>query len=257
MEMRKNTSLLWNENVWKGFSEEEDRYHLEKERKSIQWRRIKKRVLENFGTFKGLKTIEIGAGRGTISLLFALEGAEVSVLDYSEKAIESSRVFFRRHNINANFITMDALNIDKGFEGKFDVSMSFGTAEHFLGEKRLRFIKSHIDVLREGGITFIAVPNKWNLFYDLWKFLSESFGRWRFGEEYPFSVFEFRKIGRFFGRKFSYEGVYLFESSFNLPGRIRKILGVKRNYSTSGLRNQLGTPFDKYFSRTIIAIAKK
>ena len=41
---------------------------------------MKKAVIKKFGSFKGLKTIELGAGQGTLSLLFALEGAKVDAI---------------------------------------------------------------------------------------------------------------------------------------------------------------------------------
>jgi 2-polyprenyl-3-methyl-5-hydroxy-6-metoxy-1,4-benzoquinol methylase len=257
MERQKNTSLLWDTQVWTDIpTEKEDKYRIEFEKKSIQWKRIKKTVLKEFGSFKNLKTIEIGAGRGTYSLLFALNGAEVTILDYSQKAIDSSKLFFERNGIKANFITMDALKIDENFAGKYDLSMSFGTAEHFLGEKRINFIKSHFDVLRKGGITFICVPNKWNPPYSVWKFLSERMGRWKFGEEYPFSVLEFKKIQKKIRKKFKYEGVSLFDTPFNILERIDSFFGFKEQYNLKNIHRHIGTPLDGYFSRTIMAVGK-
>jgi 2-polyprenyl-3-methyl-5-hydroxy-6-metoxy-1,4-benzoquinol methylase len=256
MAIAKNTSELWDD-VWSPFSEEQDRYNLEKKRNSIEWKRIRKIIIKEFGSFNGIKTIEIGAGQGVYSLLFALEGADVTVLDYSQKAIDSSKLFFKRNNINGNFIKMDGLNLDRQLFSKFDVSMSFGTAEHFSSEKRIKFIQSHLDVLKEGGVTFICVPNKWNLIYQLWKFLSRLFGKWEFGEEYPFSIEEFKKIGKTLNVKFEFIGAYLFDSHFLFSRRIKSFLGIKETYDTKKIRQQIGTPFDKCLSKDITAISKK
>ncbi len=255
MVIDKNTPKLW-DTIWVPSLDKEEKFRLEVEKKSIQWKRIKEKVLNEFGSFKNLKSIEIGAGQGNYSLLFALEGAKVTVLDYSPKAIESSKRFFKKNKMKANFIQMDALNLDKRLLSKFNVSMSFGTAEHFSGEKRIKFIKSHFDILKKDGITFISVPNKWDFRYRVWKFLSESFNRWKFGEEYPFSIREFKKIGKEIGKKFEFIGAYLFNTPFLFLLRIKKLFRIEY-YNTKNIKQQIGTVFDKYFSQFIVAVGKK
>lgn len=253
--MQNNTTKLWDD-VWSSISDDEYEYYLKVERKSIQWKRIREFVINKFGSFKNIKSIELGAGQGTYSMLFAIEGASVTILDYSKKALNLSKMLFKRHKVKANFIQMNALNIDKKLFSKFNVSMSFGTAEHFSGRKRIKIIQSHFDVLKENGLTFIAVPNKWNIIYLLWKFLSQSLGRWKFGEEYPFSILEFRKIEKRINRKFDFIGAYLFATHFNFLRRAKKLLGIKEQYDVDKVYYQIGTPLDKYLSRTIIAIGK-
>jgi 2-polyprenyl-3-methyl-5-hydroxy-6-metoxy-1,4-benzoquinol methylase len=254
--LQKNTAAVWDKVYKNTPCEKEDRYIIEKEKHSLVWKQIKKRIIDSFGSFKGLKTIEIGAGRGTYSILFALEGADVTVLDYSQKAIDSSRLFFKRNNVNASFVKGDALKIGENLISKFDVSMSFGTAEHFLGTQRIDFIENHFKMLKNGGIAFISAPNKWNFFYRLWKFLSQSLGRWKFGEEYPFSTYEFKKIGRKINKKIEILGGYLFDSQFQFLKRIRKFLKIKESYNIKDIHNQIKTPLDKYFSRVILAVGK-
>ena len=62
--IEKNTPKLW-DNLWGiDISEEEDRLALAKEEKSIRWERIENVVLKEFGSFKDLNILEIGAGSG-------------------------------------------------------------------------------------------------------------------------------------------------------------------------------------------------
>jgi len=257
MSKLKNSPEVW-DNVWsEETSPEEDLYHLETHRKSIRWKRLKQEILKRFGTFKGLKTIEIGAGMGTYSLLFALEGAEVTLLDYSKKALDSSRLFFTRHNTKAKYINMDALNLDKKLFSKFDVSISVGVAEHFGGMNRLKIIDSHFKVLRPGGLAIIDVPNKWSLPYRFHKFLSESFGRWIFGKEIPYARTEFKKIGKKLNKRFYFIGGYILDTPFNFKKRIKAIIKIKDKKDISTIKQERGTFLDQYISRTLIALASK
>lgn len=254
MDFKKNTASLWDDIRKTDYPDEYYIYHLRKEKQNLRWKRIRKEIIKKFGSIKGLKTIELGAGKGTYSLLLALEGADVTVLDYSVKGIEMSKRFFNLHNAKAKFVEMDALKLNRKLIGKFDVSMSFGTAEHFTGKKRLQIIESHIDVLNDDGITFIGVPNKWNLPYQLWKTLSRMFGRWQFGEEYPFSITEFKRIGRKINVHFKFVGSGLFQTKFNTRKRIRKLFGISEG---NKIPKELPTPLDKYLAQDLNAYGRK
>ena len=53
------------------------------------------RYLNNaFGRIKGLNTIELGSGRGDLSVLLAERGANVTLLDASDAALEQARERF-------------------------------------------------------------------------------------------------------------------------------------------------------------------
>ena len=214
--------------------------------------------MKRFGSFKGLNTIELGAGSGTNSLLFAKRGADVTVLDYSKKALERSKEFFRRNNTRANFVLCDALNLDKSLLNKYDVAMSFGTGEHFEGNNRIKIIKSHFDVLKKGGLTLICLPNRANLPYMVWKFLSQATGRWRWGVEIPFSRNELKRIMALLGREGYFMGDCIF-SSFEVlnPWKIvRRILRIGDRWDLNKIKKQRGTFLDEYFSPYITLIGK-
>ena len=234
--VQKNTPELW-DTLWDPVSKEEDIFNLKKEESSIRWRRIEKEVLKKFGSFKGLKVIELGAGGGTNALLFALRGSEVYVLDYSSKALKRSQEFFSRHDIKSNMIMQDALNLDKNLFGKFDVSMSFGLAEHFTGKNRIQIIKSHFDVLNNKGVSFISVPNKWNIPYRIHKSIFEIIGIWRVGEEYPFSRKELKLISLKLGKNINFIGSS-FISSLNYinPFQIIRKKQIKKNFEMEKIK---------------------
>jgi 2-polyprenyl-3-methyl-5-hydroxy-6-metoxy-1,4-benzoquinol methylase len=257
--VRKNTPQLWDE-VWaRAPASEEDLDALANERAGARFQRMTARVLDRFGGFENLDVLEIGAGAGTNAALFASLGATVTVLDYSDRALERSSVFFERNGITASQVHADALDLPSNLVASFDVSMSFGLAEHFVGEDRTRIIRSHLDVLRPGGVTFVSVPNTANPPYRLYKLLTQRTRLWNVGEEYPFSRRELESICSKLGvRDYSFFGDSLLESwRFIDPvAAARKILGAKPSTRTRA-RLQRGTRFDDRFAYALVLCAAR
>lgn len=258
--MKKNTNQLWDDLWEKDTSIEEDFFNLTREENSIRWQRLEEIVYKNFGSFNGLKVIEIGAGAGTNAALMAKRGAKVTVLDYSDNALKVGQNFFSRNGLSAEFIKQDALLLPEEFLDKYDVSMSFGLTEHFTGENRLIINKVHFDVLKKGGMAFISVPNKCNLPYRIFKFVAEHVGIWHVGEEYPYSRKEFKKICRHIGiLEYSFFGdSFLHSFSFISPIKaIRKIFKLKKNLNISGIKREKGTFLDQYLGYALVLCGKK
>lgn len=265
---KKNTSELWDA-VWQTpVTEEEDIFNLVKEENNIRWQRIEKIILSSFDSFEGLRVIEIGAGAGTVSSLMAKRGAKVTILDYSESSLSRSTEYFRRNHLSAEFIKHDALTLSSVSEirNKFDISMSFGLAEHFKGKDRSRVIQSHFDLLNENGIAFISVPNKFNPPYRLYKFVMEAFGKW-IVEEYPFSRKELRGICKelgitkyfFFGDSifWSLNWIYWLTYRINPVVILNKITKKKRSFDISAIKREKGTCIDQFFSYALVLCGKR
>lgn len=157
--MKRNTPLLWDEFWEQEITRKDEIVNIMKVENSIGWQRILKIMLLEFGKFENLKVIEFGAGSGTFSVLMAKLGSHTTLLDYSENALEKAHMLFKSNLFTAEFIKKDALSLEQGLLGKYDVSMSFGLAEHFKGVERVKIIKNHFDVLRKGGMAFISIPN--------------------------------------------------------------------------------------------------
>jgi len=237
--------------------EGQDRYDLAKEEMSIRWRRIARRVLTHFGTFKDLRVIELGAGRGTNAALMARRGAKVTVLDYSPRALEGARDFFERNGVEADYVEANVLGIgEAALPGLYDVSMSFGLAEHFSGADRRAVFDAHFDVLAANGMTFISVPHAANPPYRLYKLFAEITGRWTVGEEYPFTRREFRRLCRERGDvRFDFFGDSLAASlHFIDPRKVARKL-LKMEAPRPRIRRQVGSPFDAYLSYALVLCA--
>lgn len=260
--MEKNTTELWNK-YWEKSprSTEADKFNHILLENSIIWQRMESVILSNFGSFQGLKVLEIGSGVGSVSALFAQRGAAVTLMDYSEHALNMSKDYFERNSLTANIILQDALKIPPDLHNQFDVSLSFGLTEHFLGADRIAINQAHFDVINNTGMTFILVPNKHNPPYRLCKFIAELFRFWKVGEEYPYSRKELKKICRTIGvSEFFFMGDSLARSfSFWLnPVRyIKSFFKIAPLYDIARIRKQKGCFLDKYFSYGLCLCGKK
>jgi len=110
------------------FGAKADKNIIRQEIASVRWKKIQKRISDRFGNFKNLKVIEIGSGRGELAAIMALRGADVTLVDYSEVALERARTLFDHLGAKATFLRQDIFNMPQNLIGSFDVSMSFGLA---------------------------------------------------------------------------------------------------------------------------------
>jgi SAM-dependent methyltransferase len=261
--MRQNTPELWDELWEKPLSREEDAFALAKEEHSIRWRRIEKAALEAFGTLQGRSVIELGAGSGTCAALMQKRGAEVTILDYSDKALERAREFFGRGGLHADFVNENALALPESLQNRFDVAMSFGLAEHFHDANRTQIIRAHLQALKPGGILFISVPNKYCPPYRLFKFAAQRTGKWIYGEEYPFSHGELLRLGKAVGatdcRVFgsALGASFDFINPFKALAVVRNLFRLKDDTNIEHLRDERGTPLDSRWSYALVLCARR
>ncbi len=194
--MKTNTSKQW-EALWENATDRlrELIYAVAVEENSAVWQSVSTALKDSdIALGPDTKVIEIGAGAGTYSAIFAKQGAPVTVLDYSPKALETSAALFDSLKLEVETIEADALALPENLTGQFNVVMSFGLAEHFYGGNRVKILKSHFDLLKPGGLCVISVPNANCWPYRFWKWRREVFGKWEFGLEEPFSRKEFIKL---------------------------------------------------------------
>ena len=144
-----------------------------------------------FGSLAGLKTIEIGSGMGTDSLILAMHGIRTTLLDYSDAALTKAEILFDlyidQYRFKAKMIKADVFSFNDSLKGRFDVAMSFGLAEHFEGAERIEIFKAHLDLIRSGGVIIVSVPNRFCPSYRAVKVVKQ----W---DEIPFSKRELRDI---------------------------------------------------------------
>lgn len=166
------------------------------EARTPRWRGQERVVRRLFGSFDGLRVVELGAGRGLNALLYGLRGARVTLLDESEYVLEQARELFGAHGLEPETVVGDVFDLPDPMRGAFDVSMSFGLCEHFVGERRRAVVRAHLDPLRPGAVAMIGVPNRLAPVYRLWKGVLTRRGRWPLGIEEPFTGRELTSLTR-------------------------------------------------------------
>jgi SAM-dependent methyltransferase len=167
-----------------------------REAQTPRWRAQAELVESELGGFGGLRAIELGSGRGTNAALYAQRGARVTLLDTSPVALEQAKEVFDALGLEADYVEGDAFALQDRLRGAFDVSMSFGLVEHFLGEQRQAMVGAHLQLLRPGGIAFLGVPNRWGIVYRAWMATLKRRGTWPLGTEVPFTADELARLVR-------------------------------------------------------------
>lgn len=188
--------VVW-DRLWRHTpSDTKDDALLARERRSPRWVSIVNKLEITFGSIKGLKTIELGSGRGDLSALLAQRGAEVTLLDSSGQALGQAQHRFDRLGLEAGYQRDDILTTLQSLRGRFDVAVSSGVIEHFKDNDRTRAVQAHYEVLAPKGMAIISVPNAWCIPYRVWKLYLELRGRWPYGLELPYSKRELMERAR-------------------------------------------------------------
>lgn len=183
---------VW-ERVWRYRpSDERDDALLAREQSGQRWRLVVDRLEAAFGTVRGLRTIELGSGRGDLSVLLARSGAVVTLLDQHAGVLAEAERRFDRLGLPVRCVRGDLFEGPGHHVAECDVAVSLGVIEHFRGTARTRAVAAHLQAVRPGGMVIISVPHAWCLPYRLWKLEKELRGTWPYGMEIPYSRRELR-----------------------------------------------------------------
>ena len=166
------------------------------EERTPRWRAQERLVRQRFGGFEGLKVVELGSGRGVNGVLYASRGAGVTLVDTSRVALEQAEELFAAFGTAFEGVEANLFAPPEALVGRFDVAMSFGLCEHFLGERRLGAVAAHIALVRPGGVAFLGVPNRLAPAYRLWLGTMKRRGTWPLGTEEPFGELELVSLAR-------------------------------------------------------------
>ncbi|KKW42378.1 MAG: Methylase involved in ubiquinone/menaquinone biosynthesis [Candidatus Magasanikbacteria bacterium GW2011_GWA2_56_11] len=125
------------------------------------------------------KSLEIGCGRGTMSLFLATYlGTQTTLLDQEPDAIALARQEFVRHGAAAEYHVADALDTGLPAES-FDAVVSIGLAEHIDNVEKL--LAEEYRLLKPGGVMIsLNIPRKFSVQYlnRGYRFLKKALGKY-------------------------------------------------------------------------------
>jgi len=112
------------------------------------------------------KVLEAGCGAGWQSVALARSGRfDVSVMDFSPKALDYSRRVFEREQLTANFLEGDIR--EPGAPG-FDLVFNAGVIEHYTFDEQADLLRS----MAGRRYVLVLVPNALCYWYWLWRIRS-------------------------------------------------------------------------------------
>lgn len=114
---------------------------------------------------KGLKVAEVGCGRGDFSVHLAKQGAKVTGVDFSEKAIEYARKKASHHGQQVDFQVSDAQALTLGTD-QFDVVFSCECIEHVPDPTRA--LREMFRILKPAGTLILTTENYSNAMVLAW-----------------------------------------------------------------------------------------
>ncbi|TVX93121.1 class I SAM-dependent methyltransferase [Paenibacillus agilis] len=155
---------------------------------SYQWDPLSQSILESLtnsmGTVSGRSMFEAGSGTGKISLRLCQLGADVTLADYSQIALDNSRAAFDQHLCKADFLLTDIRSIPTE-NNRYDVVWNAGVLEHFTYEEKVQILKEMRRITKPDGMVIIFTPNAQCLPYRVGKYYAEQSGTWMYGVEEP------------------------------------------------------------------------
>jgi len=142
------------------------------------------------GDFKGKKILEVGAGMAGDSFYFAKQGAKVTVLDFSPRALAVIKKVTKREKLDLKFVEADARKMPFKSQ-EFDIVFHQGFLEHFKDPAVL--LREQARVLKRNGLLVVDVPQRYTT-YTIKKHLLMLRGKWFAGWEREFSIGELKRL---------------------------------------------------------------
>lgn len=107
---------------------------------------------------RGLNTLEVGCGTGSLSLLFSQVAKSVTLLGYTENSLKLAKELFEMRGIsNCSFVQDDLFDLHH--DKTYDLVISSGLFEHFKGKELLTCLNAHIYLAKKSGVVIIIAPS--------------------------------------------------------------------------------------------------
>jgi ubiquinone/menaquinone biosynthesis C-methylase UbiE len=152
------------------------------------------KLLQYVGNPKNKSIIEVGCGSGFVSLALAERGAEISLLDISQVALDKAIGNFVECKLKKpKSYHEDALKSSVP-SNSFDLVWNGGVIEHFSDQGKMKLIQEMMRMAKPGGFIVIMVPNRWCVQFQLMQKWMKLRKKWIFGFEDDMSPNKLKKM---------------------------------------------------------------
>lgn len=136
---------------------------------------------------RGSRILEAGCGSGRHSLELSRQGFnDITLLDFSTKAVDCARSLFGHFGAAANFEIGDVFAGSRRVP-EFDLVFNSGVLEHYSFEEQVKFLKGMASYSRK--YVLVLVPNRYCHWYWIYRLQNAANGAWPFGFEKPASSY--------------------------------------------------------------------
>ena len=114
----------------------------------------------------GSSVLEAGCGGGGQSIALARTGKyDMTLMDFSEYALDYAKRYFEQENLSADFVLEDVFATETVTSA--DLVFNAGVLEHYQYEEQVKFVKSMAN--RAKKLVMVLVPNTDCYWYWLWR----------------------------------------------------------------------------------------
>ena len=149
-------------------------------------------ILAKIGPLKGKRLLDIGAGLGESSVYFALQGAEVTVVDISPQMVASAVGLGQKFGVQLEGIVSSAENFNLPPE-TYDIIYTANTIHHV--QDRASFFGQMKTALKPGGMFFSYDPLAYNPVINVYRRMATEV---RTPDEAPLTTADVQLARRFF-----------------------------------------------------------
>ena len=151
-------------------------------------------ILGRMGSLRDKRLLDIGAGLGESSVYFALQGAQVTVVDISPLMVETARGLGRRYGVELEGIVSGAENLDVP-SASYDIIYIANTIHHV--QNRASLFEQMSRALKPGGMFFSYDPLAYNPVINMYRRMAAAV---RTPDESPLTVADVRLARKYFSR---------------------------------------------------------
>jgi SAM-dependent methyltransferase len=165
-------------------------------------------ILSRIGPLAGKKLLDIGAGLGESSVYFALQGANVTVVDISPQMVATALDLGRKFGVQLEGIIASAENLNLTAD-TYDIVYAANTIHHV--QDRAALFQQLRRALKPGGMFFSYDPLAYNPLINVYRRMATAV---RTTDEAPLTVADIRLAREYFGqvqhREFWISALFLF-----------------------------------------------